>query len=327
MDSFEDLFLDIKYEWISFDGVMNIYDLWHELVWLEYCLKTIILRLLKEDKKTIKNKILRDEISDLNINDFEILTEWFVNNCFLKRIKFKKTNKIISLLDEIENRPELNKYVLALILGSFSLYGTIYVAQLTANKDVLLKSLDKWTISTEVLNNIQESNLSQKSKTIALELIWDKKFRNESGKTISPIKDEWDYLELSSKAFSNLWKESIIIKHSNKDIFLSNSIESEKEDDKEYVKYDLIEWRISSINLDANKNQIWFKVLNEWTEINCHLIDSLKITDYKEWFLWEWVEIEWNITYTDDVTKYIEIHNIKKIQGPIREAEQITMLK
>lgn len=324
VQNFEDLFLDIKYEWLSFDWVMNISDLWHELVWLEYCLKTILLRLLKEDKKNVKSKILKKEISDINVADFEILTEGFVNNCFLKRIKFKKTNKIIDILDQIEKRPELNKYILALIVTWIWLYGTIYTSQLSADKEILKKSIEKWIVSNDVLINIKKSNLSPSSKNIALELIWDKKFRTESSKTVLPIKNENDYLELTSSAFQGTLDNKIRITHSDKDIFIASFLDNQ-EDNVDLVRFDLVEWRISSINLDANKNQIWFKVLNEWAEINCHLINSLKIADYKEGYLWEWVEIEWNITHDNKSTKYIEIHTITKIDTPISEAEQGTL--
>jgi hypothetical protein len=37
----EDLFLEVKYDGLSFDGVMNIQDLGNELLGIEYC-KAII---------------------------------------------------------------------------------------------------------------------------------------------------------------------------------------------------------------------------------------------------------------------------------------------
>jgi hypothetical protein len=65
--------------------------------------------------------------------------------------------------------------------------------------------------------------------------------------------------------------------------------------------------------------------MNEWTEINCHLSDELDINNYKEWYLWEWVEIEWMIHYSQDTTKYIEIKKISKVTIPISEASQLSL--
>lgn len=319
--NFEDLYIDIKYNWTSFDWVMNIHDLWNELLWIEYCLKTIFFRRLKEDKQKIKSKVLKDDLKYLTINDFEIITEWFVNNCFLKRIKFKKTNWIIKFLNQLEKRPELNKYILTFIWWWLSLYWAIYIAQINADKDIFIKALEKWNLPESVIEYIQQSSLSSDSKRLAQELLLDKRFREESAKTVIPIKEDQDTLELNSKVFG----ETIKIDKTNKEIFLLNKTDEEI-NEWEYVSYDVTEWRINSMDLDASKNQIGFKVLNEGTEINCHLIDSLNIEDYKE-LLWEWVEIEWNITYSDTKVKYIEIHRIAKIDPPLSEAKQTTFIK
>jgi hypothetical protein len=46
----EDLFLEVKYDGPSFDGVMNIQDLGNELLGIEYCLTKIINLIVYEDK-------------------------------------------------------------------------------------------------------------------------------------------------------------------------------------------------------------------------------------------------------------------------------------
>jgi hypothetical protein len=47
----EDLFLEVKYDGPSFDGVMNIQDLGNELLGIEYCLTKIINELVKTNKE------------------------------------------------------------------------------------------------------------------------------------------------------------------------------------------------------------------------------------------------------------------------------------
>lgn len=303
---------------------MNIQDLWNELLGLEYCIKTILKELLKEAKKSTHNKELINELKDFNLDDIEIITEWFVNNCFLKKLKFWWKDKpwFIKFLDEIEKRPTLMKILLWILVSSFALYWTIKVAQINADTEILKLALAKWEVSNEVMENIKNSSLTDESKIIALELIWNNKFREAAAKTIIPIRNKDDYLELSSPAL----KENIVINNLNKSNLLLNTKSDTNDNiDNEISKYDKIIWRISSINLDAIKNQIWFKVLNEWTEIKCHLKDNLNISDYKEWYLWEWVELEWNIYYTDEKTNFIEIVNIQKTNAPLAEAEQIVM--
>jgi hypothetical protein len=78
----EDLFLEVKYDGPSFDGVMNIQDLGNELLGIEYCLTKIINELVKTNK----------ELSEADIESLQILTEGFVNNCFKKKIKFFLSN-------------------------------------------------------------------------------------------------------------------------------------------------------------------------------------------------------------------------------------------
>lgn len=322
--AFEDLFLTIKYEGPSFNWVMNIHDLWNELIWLEYCLKSILKEIYKLEKKELKSEELKTLLKDFDISQLEIITEGFVNNCFLKKIKFwnkeDDRNKLIQLFDWIENRPELMSFLKFLIRSGLTVFTVTYTAQLTLDSDALKIALQNNTIPQEAIKSIWEADLNSSGKKVALEMMWDPKYREASAKTIIPIKDSNDSLELSSPIIEKPLK----INHSSKDNFLINT-KLHDEQDTEYQKYDLIYWRINSIDLDAKKNQIWFKVMNEWTEINCHLSDELDINNYKEWYLWEWVEIEWMIHYSQDTTKYIEIKKISKVTIPISEASQLSL--
>ncbi|VVM23545.1 hypothetical protein BSPWISOXPB_10544 [uncultured Gammaproteobacteria bacterium] len=45
------MFLEVKYDGPSFDGVMNIQDLGNELLGIEYCLTKIINELVKTNKE------------------------------------------------------------------------------------------------------------------------------------------------------------------------------------------------------------------------------------------------------------------------------------
>ncbi|MCK4524815.1 MAG: hypothetical protein KAU07_00040 [Candidatus Andersenbacteria bacterium] len=317
----KDIFLDIKYEGSSFDGVMNIQDLGNELIGLEYCIKAILKNLLKENKKNIDEK-LKKELENFDINDIEFITEGFVNNCFFKKIKPKK------FLNEIEKRPELNKYILTILKRGMTLFGVIYTTNMTINSDILKLALEKNTIPQEVVQEIQESPLDLTSKNVALSLIGNKKFRESSAKTVLPLKKEDDCLQFSSPNFEKIENQTITINNDNKETFLITGIseeDTEDMDDIEYEKYDKVEGRISSIKLDAIKNQIGFKVGNEGGEIDCHLIEDLDIEDYKNGYLGEWVEIEGLIKYSKDKTKYIEIKKIKKITAPLSEAKQSSM--
>jgi hypothetical protein len=109
----EDLFLEVKYDGPSFDGVMNIQDLGNELLGIEYCLTKIINELVKTN----------EELSEADIESLQILTEGFVNNCFKKKIKFK------AFLDEIEKRPVL----ISILFFVITIYSETALIQININ--------------------------------------------------------------------------------------------------------------------------------------------------------------------------------------------------
>jgi len=61
---------------------MNIQDLGDELLGLEYCLKEILDRLIKDYPK-----VKDSELSGFDVNLIDIVAKDFIDNCFLKTIK------------------------------------------------------------------------------------------------------------------------------------------------------------------------------------------------------------------------------------------------
>ncbi len=291
----EDLFLEVKYDGPSFDGVMNIQDLGNELLGIEYCLTKIINDLVRDNKELSK-----DDIASL-----QILTEGFVNNCFKKKIRF--------YFDEIEKRPVLMGFLKTVIL----IYSGSQAMQITLDKlptELMLKSNQ---IPIEQHQQIRNLPILDSAKNIIENNLLNKKYREASAKVVMPLKNDNDNLESSSPVL----KKSVIINNSNKKSFLIIDSSQEQEDNVEISQ--AISGRINSINLDATRNQIGFKVNNEGNEIHCHLSENLNINEYKSDYLGEWVEITGKILYTGEVIKEIEILELKKIE----KLGQISMLR
>jgi hypothetical protein len=285
----EDLFLEVKYDGPSFDGVMNIQDLGNELLGIEYCLTKIINELVKTNK----------ELSEADIESLQILTEGFVNNCFKKKIKF--------FFDDIENRPVLI-HLLRTVIVTYMASQSMQIYLNSSDTKSMLKS-DQ--IPKEQCQQIKDLPIPDNAKEIIKSNLIDKKYREESAKIVIPLKNDNDNLESSSSVL----EESVIIDNTNKQSFFI--IDSPKEQEQ-YVTEEIktIQGRINSINLDATKNQIGFKVKNEGNEIHCHLSENLSIDDYKSNYLGEWVEITGKISQVGDIIKEIEIEKLKKITKP-----------
>ena len=284
----EDLFLEVKYDGPSFDGVMNIQDLGNELLGIEYCLTKIINELVKTNK----------ELSEADIESLQILTEGFVNNCFKKKIKFK------AFLDEIEKRPVL----ISILFFVITIYSETALIQININNTNTVSMLRSGQIPIGQYQQIKDLPIPDNAKEIIRSNLIDKKYREESAKIVIPLKNDNDNLKLSSSVL----EESVIIDNTNKQSFFIIDLPTEQEQDvTEEIK--TIQGRINSINLDATKNQIGFKVKNEGNEIHCHLSENLSIDDYKSNYLGEWVEITGKISRAGDIIKEIEIEKLKKI--------------
>lgn len=283
----EDLFLEIKYDGSSFDGVMNIQDLGNELLGIEYCLTKIITSLVKNN-----NELSQDDIESL-----QILTEGFVNNCFKKKIKF--------CFDEIEKRPVL----ISLLVLAITAYTDTQFIQININNTNTALMLKSGQIPKEQYQQIKDLSITNNLEEIIISNLLDKKYREESAKVVMPLKNDDDNLESSSPVLKN----SVIINNSNKGSFLIIGSPQEEENIEE-IK--IIKGRINSINLDATKNQIGFKINNEGNEIHCHLSENLNINDYKSNYLGEWIEITGNILHAENNIKEIEILKLEKIPQP-----------
>jgi hypothetical protein len=284
----EDLFLEVKYDGPSFDGVMNIQDLGNELLGIEYCLTKIINELVKTNK----------ELSEADIESLQILTEGFVNNCFKKKIKFK------AFLDEIEKRPVL----ISILFFVITIYSETALIQININNTNTVSMLRSGQIPIGQYQQIKDLPIPDNAKEIIRSNLIDKKYREESAKIVMPLKNDNDNLKLSSSVL----EESVIIDNTNKQSFFIIDLPTEQEQDVTEERK-TIKGRINSINLDATKNQIGFKVKNEGNEIHCHLSENLSIDDYKSNYLGEWVEITGKISRAGDIIKEIEIEKLKKI--------------
>ena len=288
---------------------MNISDLGNELIGLEYSIRTILKKLkYAHIKEAQNNPEMKELLNEIDLTTIEILTEGFVDNCFLKKIKFK------DLFDEMEKRPELMKLTRTLLRSSFTLYGAIAMAQIAVEVPVLRNALEKGIVPKEFVQSIQESQIPSTSKSVAFEIIKNQRFRDEFAKTICPLRSDTDCLELKSESFVGIDDNTIKIDVTNKESFLG-SCDEDLVDEEFKEDFNKINGRISSIRLDATKNQIGFKVENEGSEIECSLTDTLDIYDYID-YLNQWIEIEGLVQYSYDKTEHIEIHNIKKINSP-----------
>ncbi|VVH58445.1 hypothetical protein BSPCLSOX_979, partial [uncultured Gammaproteobacteria bacterium] len=174
----EDLFLEVKYDGPSFDGVMNIQDLGNELLGIEYCLTKIINELVKTNK----------ELSEADIESLQILTEGFVNNCFKKKIKFK------AFLDEIEKRPVL----ISILFFVITIYSETALIQININNTNTVSMLRSGQIPIGQYQQIKDLPIPDNAKEIIRSNLIDKKYREESAKIVMPLKNDNDNLELSS---------------------------------------------------------------------------------------------------------------------------------
>jgi hypothetical protein len=285
----EDLFLEIKYDGSSFDGVMNIQDLGNELLGIEYCLKIIINDLVETNK----------ELSKADIDSLQILTEGFVNNCFKKKIKF--------FLSDVSKNLENLPIVKSFLKSTIDVYLSTQSIQSTLDSDNTQVMLQSSQLPIEQHRKIKNLPISDNAQKIIESNLLDKKYREASAKTIMPLKNDNDNLETSSPVLEN----SVIIDNSNKESFLV--VDSPQEQEEDVIDEDkTIKGRISSINLDATKNQIGFKENNEGIEIRCHLPGNLDINDYKYDYLGEWVEITGKVSCVGKIIKKIDISKLKK---------------
>ncbi|SHN94152.1 hypothetical protein, partial [bacterium endosymbiont of Bathymodiolus sp. 5 South] len=250
----EDLFLEIKYDGPSFDGVMNIQDLGNELLGIEYCLTKIINDLVRIDK----------ELSEADIESLQILTEGFVNNCFKKKLKFFLSN----LSENLANTPILRSTLKAAI----DTYLHTQSVQTSLSRGDTKSMLKSGQIPIGQYQQIKDLPIPDNAKEIIRSNLIDKKYREESAKIVIPLKNDNDNLESSSPVL----EESVIIDNTNKQSFFIIDSPTEQEQDVTEERK-TIKGRINSINLDATKNQIGFKVKNEGNEIHCHLSENLSI--------------------------------------------------
>jgi len=296
----EDIFLKIKYDGPSFNGVMNIQDLGNELIGLEYCLKEILIRLIED-----YSKIKEPALSNFDIDLIDIVAEGFVDNCFLKVIRAK--------INFVEKNPVIAGIVILIIQQGFSTYGQTQVAQLNSNTEIIKIALKKDEVPVEVVGHIKNSSLSDSAKNIAISLINNKKYRENQAKIIKPLKGKEEALEISSSEF----EDAINIDYSNKDILLYEV--SQEKDNEEIGKFETVNGRIHYINLEAGKNHIGFKENAEGISIRCHLSGDLNVNNYKN-FLGEWVEIQG--VFKRGAKPEIDVEKIQRIQAPLNKVEQ-----
>ena len=234
---------------------------------------------------------------------FDNFIEGFIDNCFKKKIKF--------FFDEIENRPVLVNNAVKILIMIISIYTAIDTIQGALDNTDTKAMLRSGQIPVERYRQIKELSMPNNVEEIIISNLLDKKYREESAKTITPLKNDGDSLELSSPSLG----EPVIINNSNKkSFFIIDAPQEQEEDIIEEIQ--TIRGRINSINLDATKNKIGFKNNNEGNEIHCHLSEKLNINDYKSGYLGEWVEITGKVLQVGGVVKEIEISELKKVSKP-----------
>lgn len=286
--------IDIKYDWPSFEGVIDITALWNELLWLEYCLRQVFKKVRDSDKK----------FSEILDTDFIILVEPFQNNCFRKKIKLKVSDlrKWINGLT--------NKEIAVLVVLVPFILGWIYT---------IINDLDSDETQQIITTNISPELIRKIGDQVKLELLSDLKFRRELANIAVPLASESDNTEIRTKDIE--WKEHLVTIDSNsKNKFLAIAwIEKAIKVDELYLeKSEVLYWRINAIDVDATKRQLWFKLNWEWKEIDCYLSWSQVVTDYIK-LVGKWVSIEWVVTYRWVNPEKIEVIRITESEPPLRE--------
>lgn len=296
--------IDIKYDWPSFEGVMDIVSLWNELLGLEYCIRETFKKIKASDKS----------FSDISENDLVILVEPFQNNCFREKIKISTIRKEINKLTNKEITIWIAVWTLIvhLVVNTISWIYTI-VKDFT---DEDMNQITMENITTDLLNKIWDN--------LKAELLSDKKFRKEICKIASPLGKDNDFVEIRTNDVE--WKENLVtIDKTNKNNFLWLwNIDKIVSAETSSIKSEKLYWRINAIDLDAIKRQIWFKIDWEWKEIDCYLVNWLEIYDYKN-LLWKRVIIEGITSYTWTIPDKVEIEKITESTPPIREAKNIAL--
>jgi hypothetical protein len=290
-------YLDIKYDWPSFEGVMNILSLWNELLGLEYCIREAFKKIKASDKR----------FSDIKEEDLEILVAPFQNNCFRKKITVTAIRKWINWL----TNKEIAVWWIIVTL-TIALVAWIYVVVKDLTYDDMVQ-INESNISQELYNKIWDR--------VKSDLLSDEKFRKELAKSCFPLEEETDYAEIRSPNLQ--WGEEIVkIDNSNKQKFFELwNVIKKKEIIECAEKREIVYWRITAIDLDARINHLKFKIDGEGEEIIWELV-NWDINNYKE-YLWKWVTIEWIRFYSEATKPRLKIEKIIEARPPLKEAKNI----
>jgi len=279
-DPVAEYLFEIKYDGPSFDGVMEIRALAEEILGMDASIHGIISALRNDKRISLKEA------------EFQLLVEAFENNCFKKRLKL--------VIDTIENYPQTAETIRWVIGGVF---GTI-IAFILANP-------------TPQLNEMSPTLLRQISDKTVAKLLNDNRFLKNISRTVIPLRKEGDFVSIKTPDIS---ARELIIPFSERGKFLVLGGEAAIEEEIEQRYHDDMYGKIISMDLDAKKNQVDFKIGGEGERIHCTFSDNLNVQDYIH-LLGTWVTVEGEVEKTNGNALHFYIEKIEKSDPPASEEQ------
>ena len=239
------------------------------------------------------NKIIRTLQSQkklpANLNDYKIVVEAFEKGSFI--------TKLLIISDKIEERP-----------ATFALIGAAFTCAVTilANSDP-----DKVLVmSPELAAKIQDK--------AQVEILSDPIFLKSISSTVQPLSEKEDRVYF--KRFGQPENEENKIGHSQKDKFLK-LFSSDLLEEKITNRFDEVFGKVISMDLDATKNQIAFKVFGKGERIYCTFPEGTNVNDYKQ-LLGAWVTIAGDVLTKNDKIIHIDVAGIQEVKDSGYEEKQ-----
>jgi hypothetical protein len=221
----------------------------------------------------------------LNNSDYELTVEAFENNCFKKKIKL--------IVKTLEKNPATTQAAATLIAGAFA----IIVIFIPNNSPKEIKEL-----SPDLIAKVHDQ--------VQLQLISDPEFLQNLSNIIKPLSTEGDAVCFKKPIKDE--NQTVSISYSQKECFLS--VATNEEAQIINIGFDEIYGKIISMDIDAIRNQIDFKVSGAGERIHCSLSEKMNINEYT-YLLGKWVTISGQVStkkgkiYHVDVEKIIEDKN------------------
>ena len=279
-DPVAEYLFEVKYDGPSFNGVMEIRALAEEILGMDACIHGIISALRKDKRIALKEA------------DFQLLVEAFENNCFKKKIQL--------IVDAIEKYPQTAETIRGIVGGVF---GTV-ITVILANSAIQICEM-----SPELRAKVSDET--------AATLLSDSRFLKNISRTIIPLRKEGDLVSIKTPDLS---APELIIPFSERGKFLMLGGEETIEEEIEQRHPDDMYGKIISMDLDAKKNQVDFKIGGEGERIHCTFSDNLNVQDYIH-LLGKWVTVEGEVEKTNGNATHFYIEKIEKNDPPASEKQ------